>query len=417
MSVVLRPASGRSLLLAAAAALAAFSVSATDADASAERSGPDAVRIAAPVTDGLVTTDQVRVELKTAPDITRVHVYAGPKDVSSHFARRGGAWTGTLPRSLFKAGANRLLVHAYAGKRSAGTDAHSFILSRDAAVQTTVRSGGAAEARMSAGPAATKSYAPTPGTIPVSVHTGTPSVAELTVNGHRVADLRATRFLNDHSYLVSSEDGLRPGVNRLVLSTHDRAGRHAVKRWTIDRSAALPLAEAGPRERVTHKGDWTHLDATASRPTAKGASLRYRWRVVSAPAGAKPVLQWRRHRQAELQAGCPRRLPGRAERDARQRRRRGGCGGGRHVVGGRRHDRRRADARRPGPLRRNRPGAAARLRRRRHDVHRRAAVHVDHRDGRRRLRPVRRDDVDAAALRHRRHHHPGGRHRHGRRLG
>ena len=291
MSVVLRPVAGRSLLLAAAAALAAFSVGATDADASAERSGPDAVRIAAPVTDGLVTTDQVRVKLKTAPVITGVRVFAGPKDVSSHFARRGRVWTGTLPRSLFKAGANRLLVHGFAGRRSAGTDAHSFILSRDAAVQTTVRSGAAAEARMSAGPAATKSYVPTPGTLPVSVHTATPSAARLTVNGHRVADLRATRFLDDHSYRVSSVDGLRAGANRVVLSTYDRSGRHTVKRWTIDRSAALPLAEAGSRERVTHKGDRTQLDATASRPTAKGASLRYRWRVVSAPAGAKPVLQ------------------------------------------------------------------------------------------------------------------------------
>ena len=85
-------------------------------------------------------------------------------------------------------------------------------------------------------------------------------------------------------------DGLRFGRNGLTLKVWNSKGQYTVKRWNVTRSRRLPIAEAGPRERVVTPRSWTTVDATQSRPTTRGGKLSYRWRIVGAPKGAKPRL-------------------------------------------------------------------------------------------------------------------------------
>ena len=266
-------------LLAAAATFASFG--AADADAA-----PIGVKVAAPAAETLVKTNAVPVRLDVAPDVTSIQVWDGTKDVTRRFTRKGRVYGARLP---LKPGAHKLLVHAMAGKKSAGSQKVEFIVARDVADLLTVRSG--ATAAISQGPTGTTSYRPTPGQVPVAVHTDTPTVATLKVNGHRVDDLRGMQKRTDHSWLVSVRDGLKAGRNVFVTEAHDANGRHQVKRWTVRRSSGLPLAEAGPRERVVAPRRPVTLDGTQSRSTERGAELTFAWRVVKAPKGAKPQLR------------------------------------------------------------------------------------------------------------------------------
>jgi hypothetical protein len=86
--------------------------------------------------------------------------------------------------------------------------------------------------------------------VPVKITTKRPAYAKLTVNGKRVRDLRASRPLIEHHWLVSKDDGLKVGKNAFVLESWDRSGRRSVKRWTVKRDRTRPLTEAGPSERV-----------------------------------------------------------------------------------------------------------------------------------------------------------------------
>ena len=127
--------------------------------------------------------------------------------------------------------------------------------------------------------------------MPVHVETPQPTIATLTVNGHRVADLRAKSALRRHAWVISAVDGLRVGRNVFEVKAYDKSGARSVKRWTVVRSAQRPLANAGAQERVTRGGGPIRLDASGSRATRKGAKLAFAWRVVKAPKGAKPVLR------------------------------------------------------------------------------------------------------------------------------
>jgi hypothetical protein len=251
------------------------------------------VRFTAPANHALVKSKLVSVHVKAGPRVTGVKVFAGTKDVSSRFSQHGGAFTAKLPRSLFKAGTNRLLVQARTrGGKSGGAATVSIVVPRSAPGLMSMATGAHAASAAGANPAAGLGYLPrTPGQIPVAIHTRTATYARLTVNGHRVSDLRSRRLLKDHSWLVSARDGLKVGANRLAVESWDKQGRHSVKRWTVKRSASRPLTDAGPRERIVKPSTWTMLDATKSRATKKGAKLRYAWRVVKAPKGAKPVLR------------------------------------------------------------------------------------------------------------------------------
>ena len=148
-------------------------------------------------------------------------MYADNRDVSRYFARRGDTFTARLPRKLLIAGTNRLLVQAITGAGNGGAAAVSFILDRSAPGLMRVASGRAAASGLTAGSANTGGYQPIAGAAPVAIHTTTPTYARLTVNGHRVPDLRASRQLMDHGWLVSMRDGLKAGRNVLMVESWD----------------------------------------------------------------------------------------------------------------------------------------------------------------------------------------------------
>lgn len=272
------------------AALSALAIGAVaDADAApGDSKKPVAVRIAAPAPNALLNARAAAIKIVTGPDVTTIKVYDGTRDVTAQFKRDGSVWRAKL---TLTPGAHKLLVESVAGKRSGDAKRVTFIAGRAAQDSATVRSGGAASTSLTQGPTGTKSYQPTPGALPVSVHTKAASIATLKLNGRKVPDVRGKRFLHDHSWLVSVRDGLRAGTNRLVMASYDQQGRHAIKRWTVVRDSQRPLAEAGPRERHVDPVKWTRLDGTETKPSTRNAKLTYRWRVVNAPKGAKPQLR------------------------------------------------------------------------------------------------------------------------------
>ena len=253
---------------------------------------PAAVKIVSPKPNALVRAHAAPVKIKGGPEVSAIRVFDGTQDVTRKFKRKGSVWTAKLS---LKPGKHRLLVESKSGKRVRDAKRVTFIAGRSRPSSATVRSGAVAGSSLSQGPTGTESYQPS-GALPVSAHTKAASIATLTVNGRKVADVRAKRFLDDHSWLVSAGDGLRVGKNRLVMKSYDERGRYAVKRWTVRRDATIPLPEAGPRERSAKPASWTVLDGTQSKASQRGAKLTYAWRVVGAPKGAKPVL---------LDAGSP----------------------------------------------------------------------------------------------------------------
>lgn len=242
-----------------------------DADAApGDSKKPVAVRIAAPAPNAFLNARAAAIKIVTGPDVTTIKVYDGTRDVPAQFKRDGSAWRAKL---TLTPGTHKLLVESVVGKRSGDAKRVTFIAGRAAQDSATVRSGGAASTSLTQGPTGTKSYQPTPGALPVSVHTKAPSIATLKLNRRKVRDVRGKRFLHDHSWLVSVRDGLRAGTNRLVMASYDQHGRHAIKRWTVVRDSQRPLAEAGPRERHVDPVKWTRLDGTETKPSTRNAKL------------------------------------------------------------------------------------------------------------------------------------------------
>jgi hypothetical protein len=275
---------GRVAIGGIAAAAALLGGTGIASAATVPQAGARVVSFAAPADHALLRSTTVPVRIKAGSQVTGVKVFAGTKDISARFTRRGGAFTARIPRSMFKAGTTTLLVQAKAaGGKPGGA----------ASVAVVVPGSGATSMRTSSGAKAaalTSAYQPTAGQVPVAITTKTPTYARLTVNGRRVSDLRASRASTVHDWFVSARDGLKVGRNAFVAESWDNAGRRSVKRWTVSRDGSLPLAEAGPHERVVSPDALTTLDATKSRATQKGGKLTYTWRVVRAPKGSTPQL-------------------------------------------------------------------------------------------------------------------------------
>ncbi|MBE2319808.1 hypothetical protein DVA67_027840 [Solirubrobacter sp. CPCC 204708] len=254
--------------LAAGAVAASFGVIAPDVMADAD--APTGASILAPTADEFAGTGEVPVRLRTGSKITAVRVFNGTHDVTRRFSRRGDQWTAKLPRSVVDPGKNKLVVQAMAGDRSGEATTVTFVAGRAKPSPLTVRSG-----------------TDRSGQLPVAVATPMASRAELTVNGRRVRAMHDSVADTDHRWLVSRQDGLRAGRNALVVRTYDQDGRHAVKRWTVERPANLPFVEAGAQSRAATAGRWLTLDGSRS----EGRQLDYTWTVVKAPKGAKPELR------------------------------------------------------------------------------------------------------------------------------
>jgi hypothetical protein len=168
------------------------------------------VRFAAPADHALVESGVVPVSIAAGPQVSGVKVYAGTKDISARFTRHGSTFTGQIPRSLLKTGTNTLLVQAKDG----GAARISIVVAGSTSAAMRMATGAHAA---SVGDTPDLGYLPSdPGQIPVAIHTKAATYAKLTVNGHTVSDLRASRPLKDHHWLVSLSDGLRLDTNRLI---------------------------------------------------------------------------------------------------------------------------------------------------------------------------------------------------------
>ncbi|RKQ93011.1 hypothetical protein C8N24_2870 [Solirubrobacter pauli] len=256
-----------SLALAAMASL----VGAGTAQAAAAPTNSLTASFATPSNAALIQTNTVPVRISVGPGVTRVQVFNGTQDISKRFTKRGNAFVANLPRSLFKPGQNTLLMQARGrGGKGGAASRIAFIIPKGKASRLRVRTGAGAS---------------------VSVRSKTPTYARLSVNGRTVSDLRANRPLDARQWVVSARDGLKVGPNQFVAETWDSKGNYAVKRWTFNRSAARPLADAGPGEQAIVPKQWMTLDASSSKATQKGAKLGYAWRIVKQPAGSKPVLR------------------------------------------------------------------------------------------------------------------------------
>ena len=104
--------------------------------------------------------------------------------------------------------------------------------------------------------------------------------ARLTVNGHRLSDLRRVAPADrPRLRLLSMRDGLKvSGRDVLVAESWDSTGRHALERWTITRGGARPLAEPASQEDLVPPN--RPLASTVRRPARRSAERRSRTRVA-----------------------------------------------------------------------------------------------------------------------------------------
>jgi hypothetical protein len=81
--------------------------------------------------------------------VTGIRVFAGTKDVSKRFVRRGNAYTATLPRSLFTPGTTKLLVQGNAKRgKAAGAASVSIVVAGAKSTQMKLATGAHAASLM-----------------------------------------------------------------------------------------------------------------------------------------------------------------------------------------------------------------------------------------------------------------------------
>ena len=141
------------------------------------------------------------------------------------------------------------------------------------------------------------------GPLVVTVRANVHAQVELTVNGQQVHHpFESTGEMVQRIELRSS-DGLRAGANKLKLRA-TRAGVVSTASRTVNVPAWALLANAGA-DTQAYVGSHTRL-GTPTLPTAgRGGGVRYSWRVVQRPRGAKAKLVGRRRARPLLRAGDP----------------------------------------------------------------------------------------------------------------
>jgi hypothetical protein len=186
------------------------------------------VTIAAPASGSAVTGSVVKVTLRVGAGVTGVEAFIGNRVISSRFRRQGRTWTASVPRGLVGIGSKRLLVAAKTKRGGGGTDAETFIVGRPASrlVQSVK----------------TRSIASSE--VQVIARTRVATTAILSLNGHPVADIFASRRVKGHVWRLTSRDGLRRGVNHVTLVVIDRGGGVASRRLTFSSRRLLGASGA-----------------------------------------------------------------------------------------------------------------------------------------------------------------------------
>jgi hypothetical protein len=89
---------------------------------------------------------------------------------------------------------------------------------------------------------------------------------------------------------LAADDGLRFGRNDLTVYAAGRDGTYDVEKRTINVPRTRPLVGAGA-DRRDDVNARIRLDGRHSRAARRGATLRYRWRIVGRPSGSKARLR------------------------------------------------------------------------------------------------------------------------------
>lgn len=130
-------------------------------------------------------------------------------------------------------------------------------------------------------------------------------------------------------YALGAADRVRFGRNAIVVVARARDGRRQLLRRTVVVGRDAPLVGVR-RAGAAVAGRATRLDGRGSR-AARGGRLRYRWRIVRAPRGARATLRAAASARPRLIASVPGRyhvaLTVTEERGARRSRAAGGAAG------------------------------------------------------------------------------------------
>jgi hypothetical protein len=108
----------------------------------------------------------------------------------------------------------------------------------------------------------------------------------LVLNGRRRQPVLGGR---KRSVSLDADDGVRPGLNRIVVRVVDQTrGRYSQRRLRLRTPVDRPVAGAGASKRTQVRR--TVRVSAANSVGAKGARLRYRWTIVKAPRGSRAKL-------------------------------------------------------------------------------------------------------------------------------
>jgi hypothetical protein len=142
------------------------------------------------------------------------------------------------------------------------------------------------------------------GPLTLTVRANVHAQVELTVNGHRVHHPFESTSVDTQRIELRSTDGLRAGANKLKLRA-TRAGVVSTAARTVKVPSWALLANAGT-DSVAYVGGHIRVGAPAPLGAGPGGGkVKYTWRVVRKPSGAKAKLLGRSKAQPLLQAGDP----------------------------------------------------------------------------------------------------------------
>ena len=229
-----------------------------------------AIRVVSPSEDALVRSRSVKLVVRAPAGVRSITASLGNRNVSGSFKRRGRTFTA---RRRIAPGPVVLYVAAR-GTTGVASAVTEFVVGKRS--QRLLRV--AHNPRLLSGEVGVRARI-----------ARTPRAFRATLNRRYVHRVFTSANLRSRVARLDPDDGVRYGRNTLTVLTYRANGSYArhVRRFRVRRTR--PLAAAG-RAKIVQVGRAVRLDGRKSLKTRKSARLRYRWRVVRKPGGAKPKL-------------------------------------------------------------------------------------------------------------------------------
>lgn len=232
-------------------------------------------RIIRPRADALVTGRQVRVAIRSRASRRSLDVRLNGRAITKRLSARGGVYRAVVAvgRRLHR-GQDFLTVATNSGGHF-DFDTRNFVIARRARGLVTIDRIGTEKAA-----------------APVTVlgRVGPNVTLRVSVNGHRATSAFTFRSSGGRlDGLLGAEDGLRHGINRLVIAAFRSSSRRA-EETTISRRFAIPrtavIASLGG-DRTVLDGQFDRLSGTRSLIARGDKGRSFMWRIVDAPEGSK----------------------------------------------------------------------------------------------------------------------------------